>query len=398
MSKDITGITINKKEIFISQLADDTTLFVKDTKSLEKVFNILDKFHKCAGLKLNKNKTEGLILGKHNVDLSKYEIRTPDTIKYLGIIISNKINDIEIVNYNDKITQIKNKLNMWKSRKLSIKGKITVLRSQIMPIILYPTAVLYTPQYVIDEIDSLFFNFIWPNKKQHVKKKVLIQSIENGGLKMPDIASMIKASKLTWIKRFLTKENNFTNVAKLNCNIPDFSKYFAHNMSRTFIDPIPSTFYSQILDFWDELRETQLCKMNINDVLNEKLCYNKNILLDHKPFTNTKLCSERLNIIYDILKPDLSFKRPNELKTLTVMEYNQIMSAIPREWKSLINSTKPNYKFIRKGELNVRVGSIDKHIVKVTCKDFYWHLVNKNYTTPTAIGKWEELYYYINFD
>ena len=102
MSKDITGITINKKEIFISQLADDTTLFVKDTKSLEKVFNILDKFHKCAGLKLNKNKTEGLILGKHNVDLSKYDIRTPDTIKYLGIIISNKINDIEIVNYNDK--------------------------------------------------------------------------------------------------------------------------------------------------------------------------------------------------------------------------------------------------------------------------------------------------------
>ena len=30
--------------------------------------------------------------------------------------------------------------------------------------------------------------------------------------------------------------------------------------------------------------------------------------------------------------------------------------------------------------------------------DFYWHLVNKTYTTPTAIIKWEELYYYINFD
>ena len=391
-NKDIHGINVNEKEIFISQLADDTTLFINDEKSLENVFIVLDKFHKCAGLKLNKNKT-----GSRNIDLSKYDIRTPDTIKYLGISISKQLNDIEILNYKEKIVQIKNKLNMWKSRKLSIKGKITILRSQIIPIILYTAAVLYTPQNIMEEIDSLFFSFIWPYKKHHVKKKVLVQRIECGGLKMPDIASMIKACKLTWIKRLLTKENNFTHFAKLNCNIQDFSKYFSH-MSRTFIDPNPSIFYSQILDYWDELRETNLSKMNVNDILNEKLCYNKNILFDNKPFTSTKLTSERLKIIFDLLKPDLSFKRPSKLHTLTIMEYNQLISAIPREWKSIIKSTKHNYQFKRKDDFNIRVGITEKHILKIKCKDFYWHLVNKTYIAPTATIKWEELYYYINFN
>jgi hypothetical protein len=39
----------------------------------------------------------------------------------------------------------------------------------------------------------MFFKFIWPSGKHHVKKRVLIQQIEAGGLKMPDVAAMIKA-------------------------------------------------------------------------------------------------------------------------------------------------------------------------------------------------------------
>ena len=110
--------------------------------------------------------------------------------------------------------------------------------------------------------------------------------------------------------------------------------------------------------------------MSINDILNEKLCFNKNILLDSKPFMNTKLYSERLNIIYDILNPDLSFKIRHELNLLTVMEYNQIISAIPRELKFLMKKTNKNYQFIRKHDLIVKFGFKDKHILKIKCKDF----------------------------
>ena len=44
-------------------------------------------------------------------------------------------------------------------------------------------------------------------------KKVLIQEIESGGLKMPDISSMLKAVKLDWLKRLCVKETLYTHFA-----------------------------------------------------------------------------------------------------------------------------------------------------------------------------------------
>ena len=267
-----------------------------------------------------------------------------------------------------------------------------------MPIILYPASVLHTPQEILEEIDNLFFEFIWPNKKHHVKKKVLIQGIEEGGLKMPDIFSMVKAIKLMWVKRLLTKDNNFTHIAKRNCKIPDFHQYFSHNMSQIYLESQPSRFYSQILDYWDEVKEIDLAKMSTNEILNEKLCNNKYILSDNKPFTNSKLSTNNINKIKDILKPDFSLKQPRELNTLTTIEYNQLISAIPKAWKAKLKSEKNKITFKPVGELEVKIGLQYKHIINVKCKDLYWHFINKTYTTPTAVMKWEELYYYVNFN
>ena len=75
----------------------------------------------------------------------------------------------------EKVAKIKSLLQMWKGRSLSIKGKITILRSKVLPIILYPVSVLYVPGEIIDDIDHLFYDFIWPNKKHHIKKQVLKQ-------------------------------------------------------------------------------------------------------------------------------------------------------------------------------------------------------------------------------
>ena len=60
----IKGININDKTFKISQLADDTTLFLKDTNSLHHVLNIWKDFEKLSGLKLNYTKTEILQIGK----------------------------------------------------------------------------------------------------------------------------------------------------------------------------------------------------------------------------------------------------------------------------------------------------------------------------------------------
>ena len=59
----IKGIVIDRKEIKLSQLADDTTTFLKDTDSLEQLLYTLSEFEKCARLKTNASKTTAMGLG-----------------------------------------------------------------------------------------------------------------------------------------------------------------------------------------------------------------------------------------------------------------------------------------------------------------------------------------------
>ena len=58
---DING---NKNVIQISQLADDTTLFFESEEAIKQGLKIIEDFGKVSGLKLNKEKTEGLWRGR----------------------------------------------------------------------------------------------------------------------------------------------------------------------------------------------------------------------------------------------------------------------------------------------------------------------------------------------
>ena len=54
----------------------------------------------------------------------------------------------------------------------------------------------------IKKINTLLYSFVWKGKDK-VKRAVLIGPIEKGGLKMPDINSMIAAQRIICIKRYL---------------------------------------------------------------------------------------------------------------------------------------------------------------------------------------------------
>ena len=58
----IHGININDTCIKLCQLADDMTLFVEDIDSICHAFSVFEEFYRYAGLKLNKAKTEAIII------------------------------------------------------------------------------------------------------------------------------------------------------------------------------------------------------------------------------------------------------------------------------------------------------------------------------------------------
>ena len=70
-NNNVKGIKIHDYEIKISQLADDTTLFVQDLDSLSVCLEILHTFYLCAGLKVNKSKTIAKWLGCNKANTNK---------------------------------------------------------------------------------------------------------------------------------------------------------------------------------------------------------------------------------------------------------------------------------------------------------------------------------------
>ena len=214
-NKDISGIKYNENdEVIISQLADDTTLFLSDTQSLINSIAFITNFGKSCGLKLNKEKTEAFWIG---ASLNKKEKPlglswTKDFIKCLGIWCGPSVEGAVLKNFEVKIKKVRSLLNLWSQRKLSLKGKVAVLRSIVLPQILYTATTLYIPEEIQHQIDDLFFDFLWSKKKPHVKREVVINEISKGGLKMPLFSGMVKAMKVTWIKRILSSDKARKNL------------------------------------------------------------------------------------------------------------------------------------------------------------------------------------------
>ena len=152
-NNNIRGISTEDGSITITQLADDTTLFLEDIESLKEVLDFMSTFHQSSGLKLNKGKSEAMWIGsKADCMLKPLGLRWPSTpIKCLGIYCHSDLERATGDNFVERVKKLKNVLNMWSQRKISLKGKVAVIRSLALPQILYVASVLYTPKWVIEE-------------------------------------------------------------------------------------------------------------------------------------------------------------------------------------------------------------------------------------------------------
>lgn len=90
-NQDIKGITINNCEIKNIQHADDLSLTIKHETSMEHALNILNEFCENAGSKINKNKTECILLGTlKNLYYKLFGIKiTNKAVRCLGIFIGH---------------------------------------------------------------------------------------------------------------------------------------------------------------------------------------------------------------------------------------------------------------------------------------------------------------------
>ena len=54
----------------------------------------------------------------------------------------------------------------------------------------------------VKKMNDLIYSFVWKGEEK-LKRHALISSVENGGLKMPGIGSMIAAQRILCLKKYL---------------------------------------------------------------------------------------------------------------------------------------------------------------------------------------------------
>ena len=122
-----------------------------------------------SGLKLNRNKTEGLWLGKLKHTKDKYENINwaTDTVKCLGIYFGYDKLKCNKLNLEKQFLKVEKIIKDWTKRNLTMLGRITVVKSLIIPNITYVASVTTLDKEYLAKFKRLIFRFIWKiNRKR----------------------------------------------------------------------------------------------------------------------------------------------------------------------------------------------------------------------------------------
>jgi hypothetical protein len=121
--------------------------------------------------------------------------------KLLGIEFSLDLYTMPDLNVRKKIIDISRILKSWQHRKLTLLGKVTVIKTLALPKLIHLfTSLPNLKQSMLNELYKLFFNFIWDGKIEKNKRNTLIGDVQEGGLKMIHLQSFITYLKVCWVK------------------------------------------------------------------------------------------------------------------------------------------------------------------------------------------------------
>ena len=98
-------------------------------------------------------------------------------------------------NFNERINNLENLLNMWSCRHLSLRGKVTVIHNLVISQLLCTSSAFVVSKWVVEKVQMILNKFLWHAKKPKIKQAIIIGKLEDGGLKMPDFESKLKINE-----------------------------------------------------------------------------------------------------------------------------------------------------------------------------------------------------------
>ena len=216
--------------------------------------------------------------------------------------MGHETTEVEKANFEKLLLSLKQTLNAWKGRYLSLKGKVLIAKTLGLSKFLFLSKVMHILILIKNEIDRLIYNCIWNGNTDKVRRNIFMQKICNGGYNMHDFNTVDKSLKIMWMKYLLDENNNMWKgyilevLGKENINILFRSKYTEYMVPSFSKLPL---FYKEVFTHWKFVKYKN--NDNVQEIKSQFVWYNSDVFRkDDGPFYNKSLFQAGLWYIKDI--------------------------------------------------------------------------------------------------
>ena len=390
---NIRGIQIGTNEIKLSQLADDTTLFLKDIQSLHTALNTLFMFHQSSGLKLNYAKTEVLGFGHSYGNKSNPFNLTwvKERVYALGTWFYKDANQCIVKKHETRLISFQSILKTWKSRHLTLFGKTTIIKSLALSKLNYCIMTLPTPEWFVKSVQKDINAFLWNDKPSKIKYSTAISTYADGGVKLTDFDSFVKTQKVLWAKRLLDDDQASTQY------LQTFLKINLSHLLKCNLDPdmIPINipfFYRQVLHAWFNFKNIVSDSYKHENVL----WNNKHILIQKRIIFFKDWYDKGIIYVSDLMNEEgkiISYKTFKEKYSIKChqLKFMGLVDAIPRNLRKC-QTNDNNLKMFNIMLLQSKIIYL-KHIELFQKEASCIGSWNKNCNIKFTLDQWKIIFY-----
>ena len=385
----VQGFVINEIHKVLGQFADDMDLYLLGTeKVVHTAFTVIEKFEMQSGFKINYGKTTVYRVG--SLKKSKAQYYTKGGIKWvdkpinvLGVNISVNKSELQKINYEEILSKAYAILKKWSQRHLSLIGKVLIVNSLIGSLFVYKMTVLpIIDTKYINKLNQVISQFIWNKGQPKIALKTLQCNKSDGGLGLVSLKTRDLALKASWVKTIET--DAFLQEFAYRSLCPKLRKtiWYCNIKPDDVLKCFKESFWRDVLYAWACINFDYHGQEFVNS---QYLWYNSNIKIGGKPFIFVNAAKEGLMQVEQMFTPNGEVIPSNILCpwfNLTTMQYNGLITAIPKNWKTMLKKreTKTNDIFL-----------YDKFITNKKCVAFYYNMINMNYTSMfKCYEKWKE--------
>ena len=368
---NIKGINLNGMEVKITQMADDTTLFLDNIQSLHTVLNTLFMFCKSSGLKLNYSKTEILYLGKKSFcKRNPFNLKwVRDRVYALGTWFYKDVDECVSTNHKTCFSKFKHILDIWRPRYLTWFGRITILKTLALSKLNYCIMSLTTPQWFINDVQKELDKFLWMDKPARIKQKTVIGSYKDGGLRHPHFNSFVQAQKVKWATRLANSQLQCARyVSKFTPPI-SMSHFLNCSFSPDRLPISTPSFYKQILYAWFQYKSAET-----NTTVGDIIWFNENIKVNNELVYYQNWYEKGVIYVNDLIHDSNRWLSYDEFVAKFGINVNFVL------YYGLIDSMNKTW-------LPVATCVPNQPKIKLP-QDCYWNIIRHIVKPPTSVQSW----------